>query len=150
MNNARTKTEGREVLIRVVVRNPLPGVSFAMQRGKAELFQPRHRTDAELIFDVPMRVVSKPGSKAPNVLEPYAQGPASDRFLYLNSGTVAGQTGTTWTRRAKIKTGAISQALFDQVLARGDARLAVEIDGLAKDGGPCCGTVPPVGPGGVF
>ncbi|WP_374679768.1 DUF5990 family protein [Hydrocarboniphaga effusa] len=76
-----------------------------------------------------------------------AQGPASDRFLYLNSGTMAGQTGTEWTLRAKIKTGTISWAWVDAVLAQDNAVLLAEIHGLARDGGPCCGTVPVLGGG---
>lgn len=147
MNKARTAIESRDLMIRVVVRGAPPGVKFAMQRGKSELLEPSRHSEAELVFDVPVRVVAKPGSSAPNVLGPYAQGPASDRFLYLNSGTMAGQADTGWTRRAKIKTAAISWALVDAAVAQGSAALLVEIHGRAGDGGPCCGTVPPVGEG---
>jgi hypothetical protein len=134
-------------MVRVVVRNAPPGVKFAMQRGKSDLLEPSSRTETELVFDVPIRVATKPGSKVPNILGPYAQGPASDRFLYLNSGTMAGQEETGWTRRAKIKTAGISWALVDDALGRGNAALLVEIHGRAGDGGPCCGTVPALGGG---
>ena len=147
MKKDRPNVQNQELVIRVVVKNVLPGVLFAMQRGRSDLLEPCSRTDAELVFDVPIRVASKPGSEIPNFLGPYAQGPASDRFLYLNSGTLAGQTETSWTRRAKIKTAAISRTLVDAALAQDNAVLLVEIDGRAKDGGPCCGTVPPLGGG---
>ena len=137
----------RELMIRIVVSDAPTGVRFAMQRGKSELLEPSSVTEAELVFDLPVRVASRPGSEVPNILGPYAQGPASDRFLYLNSGTMAGQTGIEWTRRAKIKTGTISWALVDAVLAQDNAVLLAEIHGLARDGGPCCGTVPVLGGG---
>lgn len=147
MKKDRAGIENRELMVRIVVRDAPPGVRFAVQRGKSELLEPGSFTDEELVFDLTVRVASRPGSDAPNILGPYAQGPVSDRFLYLNSGTMAGQTGTEWTRRAKIKTGTISRALVDAVLAQDNAVLLAEIHGLARDGGPCCGTVPILGGG---
>ncbi|TDU23312.1 hypothetical protein DFR24_4837 [Panacagrimonas perspica] len=144
MKKSPAGVENRELMIRVVVRNAPPGVKFAMQRGKSDLLEPSSCMDTELVFDVPVRVASRAGSKVPSILGPYAQGPASDRFLYLNSGTMAGQAETGWTRRAKIKTAAISWALVDEALAQDNAALLVEIHGCARDGGPCCGTIPPL------
>lgn len=134
-------------MLRVVVKGAPPGVKFAMQRGTSDLLEPRSHMAAERVFDVQIRAAARPGSKVPNILGPYAQGSASDRFLYLNSGTMAGQTESAWTRRAKIKTAAISWALIDEALAQGNAVLSVEIHGFAGDGGPCCGTVPLLGEG---
>lgn len=147
MKKASSGSGPRELLVRIVVREPLAGVSFAVQRGKSELLAPSRETEAELVFELPLRIAAKPGGAGLNVLGPYAQGPASDRFLYLNSGTMAGQTQTPWTRRAKIKTAAITQALVDAAAAQGNAMLLVEVHGRAADGGPCCGTVPPLGGG---
>ena len=137
--------ESRELWVRVVVRDAPSGVTFAMQRGKAELLEPSRRTQTGLVFDVPIKAVAKRGCESPNILGPYAQGPASDRFLYLNSGTMAGQTQTQWTRRAKLKTAGITWALIDEAAAQGHAALLAVVDGRAHDGGPCCGTVPLIG-----
>lgn len=145
MKKVRSEAKGCELTVRVVVKDAPAGVKFAVQRDRSELLEPLLHTDTALMFDVPIRVVAKPGSEAPNILGPYAQGPASDRFLYLNSGTLAGQTNTPWTRRAKIKTAGISWALVEAALAHGNGCLLAEVHGLAADGGPCCGTVPLLG-----
>lgn len=95
-----------------------------------------------LVFDLSIRVAERKAGGAPNVLGPYAQGTPDDRFLYVNSGTMAGQQDTCWTRRAKIKTAGITWQLVAQALASPGAVLEARIDGRARDGGPCCATVP--------
>lgn len=84
------------------------------------------------------------GGGSPNVLGPYAQGKPDDRFVYLNSGTMAGQPESCFTRRAKIKTKGITWKLVEQALA-GEATVEAQIEGKARDGGPCCATVPLLG-----
>jgi hypothetical protein len=132
----------REIALRLTVVHTPPGVAFAVQRGKFELLPPTQATSDTLVFDFNVRIGERQGGGAPNVLGPYAHGKPDDRFLYLNSGTSVGQLGTPWTRRAKIKTGGISAKLVAAVLARRGAVLEVRIEGRAKDGGPCCATVP--------
>lgn len=75
------------------------------------------------------------------MLGPYAQGKPDDRFIYLNSGTLAGQPESCFTRRAKIKTSGITWKLVEQALAD-EAIVEAHIEGRARDGGPCCATVP--------
>jgi hypothetical protein len=128
--------------IRVTVLHPPKGVTFAMQRGKDELLPPSKVSAESLVFDLSVRVSQRKGGGAPNILGPYAQGKPDDRFLYVNSGTLAGQENTPWTRRAKVKTGGISWKLVEQILATPGSVLEARIDGVAKDGGPCCATVP--------
>ena len=137
----------RELPIRVTVIEPPLGVTFAMQRGKDELLPPSKVDTRSLVFDLSIRVSERKAGGAPNVLGPYAQGKPDDRFLYVNSGTMAGQHDSCWTRRAKIKTAGISWKLVEQTLATPGAVLEVQIDGHAKDGGPCCATVPLVNGG---
>ena len=132
----------RELPIRVTVIKPPPGVTFAMQRGKDELLPPSKVSSKSLVFDLSIRVSERKAGGAPNMLGPYAQGKPDDRFLYLNSGTMAGQENSCWTRRAKIKTGGINWQLIEETFATPGAVLEVQIDGQAKDGGPCCATVP--------
>lgn len=128
--------------IRVTVLRPPPGVTFAMQRGKGELLPPSKVSAESLIFDLSVRVSQRKADGTPNLLGPYAQGKPDDRFLYLNSGTMAGQDDSCWTRRAKIKTGGINWELIEQALATPGAVLEARIEGRSKDGGPCCATVP--------
>ena len=137
----------RELSIRVTVIEPPLGVTFAMQRGKDELLPPSKVSAKSLVFDLSIRVSKRKAGGAANVLGPYAQGKPDDRFLYLNSGTMAGQENSRWTRRAKIKVGGINWKLIEQTFATPGAVLEVQIDGRAKDGGPCCATVPLVNGG---
>ena len=137
----------REFPIRITVIEPPPGVTFAMQFGKDELLPPSKVSAKSLVFDLSIRVAERKAGRAPNVLGPYTHGKPDDRFLYLNSGTMAGQASSCWTRRAKIKTGEISWTLVEQAFATPGAVLEVQIDGRAKDAGPCCGTVPLVNGG---
>jgi hypothetical protein len=131
----------RELPIRVTVMGPPPDVTFAMQGGKDELLAPSNVSVKSLVFDLSIRISKRKAGGGPNVLGPYAQGKPDDRFLYLNSGTMAGQEDSCWTRRAKIKTGGINWKLVEQTLATPGAVLEAVIDGRAKDGGPCCATV---------
>lgn len=75
----------------------------------------------------------------PNFLGPFTQGPRGARFVYVNSGTLAGQANTKWTRRAKVPLSGITWAMIKR--AKG-AILEARIDGVGRDGGPACGTVP--------
>ena len=132
----------RELPIRVIVIEPPQGVVFAMQCGKDKLLPPSKGSAKSLVFELSVRIAERETGKAPNVLGPYAQGKPDDRFLYVNSGTMAGQQDSRWTRRAKIKTEGITWKLVEQTFATPGAVLEVRIDGHAKDGGPCCATVP--------
>jgi len=132
----------RELPIRITVIGVPPGVTFAIQRGQNELLPPSHARGGSLIFDFSVRVSERKRGGSPNVLGPYAQGNPDDRFIYLNSGTMAGQQDSCFTRRAKIKTGGITWKLVEQALAGGHAVLETQIGGRAGDGGPCCATVP--------
>jgi hypothetical protein len=141
-SKAAVKEAEREVPLRIVVRRPPSGVSFALQRGKsdangnANLLAPSKSSDDSLSFDFPVRVAR--GSGAPRFLGEFTQGPAGQRFVYLNSGTRAGQTGTHWDRRAKISLTAITLAMIDAVHAAPGTVLELEILGTAGDGGPVC------------
>lgn len=135
-----------ELPIRITVMNPPPDTAFAIQRGKNELLAPLTANAKSVTFELSVRISERKASGGPNVLGPYAQGTPDDRFIYVNSGTLAGQKDTPWTRRAKIKTAGISWQLIEQTLAASGTLEAV-IDGRAKDEGPCCGTVPLISAG---
>ena len=133
-----------ELPIRIAVLHAPPGVTFAIQRGKDELLPPSRSKDGSLIFDLSVRVSAHKGDGSPNVLGPYAQGKPDDRFIYLNSGTMAGQAESCFTRRAKIKTSGITWELVEEAIAL-EAVVETRIEGKAPDGGPCCATVPLLG-----
>jgi hypothetical protein len=127
-----------EVPVRVVVEDAPPEVSFAVQLGRFELLPPRRRGH-DLVFEFSLRMKRGPSGQLV-FLGPAAQGPTQDRFVYVNSGTSAGQRDSPWTRRAKLKLGTIDQTMAERVLA--DPRLCLEgrMPAMGKDGGPVCAT----------
>lgn len=138
-------TDERELPLRIVVVRPPCGVAFAVQRGRDGLLAPSEASGDAIAFDFTVRVADRGGEV--NVLGPFAQGTPADRFIYVNSGTMAGQPDSEWTRRAKVKTRSIDWVLAEAALAAPGTVLEARIEGTAGDDGPCCATVPLLGGG---
>jgi hypothetical protein len=136
----------RELPLRVTLVGPPPGVRFAVQQGKDEYLAPVRATADEIVFELSVRVRNDRPDGAPNILGPFAQGPPTSRFLYVNSGTMAAQPESVWTRRAKLPFATITWPLLEEALA-GNAWLEARITATARDGGPACATVPLLGGG---
>ena len=130
-----------ELPFRSVVMEPAPGVTFALQRGKSDLVPPVRMTAERLVFELTLRAGDE---DPPNFLGPFSQGPRGARFVYVNSGTMAGQEDSCWTRRAKVPLEGITRALLRRAKS---APIEASITGVANDGGPACGTVPLLGGG---
>jgi hypothetical protein len=131
-----------EIPIRVRIVRPPRGVRFRVQRGRADLDEPVLTSDREISFDLTVRVGDARPDGLPNFLGPYAQGPPTGRFLYVNSGTLAGQSDSCWTRRAKVPFRGVTWAMVEEVIAGAGKVLEARIAGTAGDGGPACATVP--------
>jgi len=128
-----------EVPIRIIVTAPPAGVAMKVEKGRDELLEPARATDSTLVFE--FSVFADLGSAAPNFLGPYAQGPKDARFIYVNSGTYAGQSNTRWSRRAKLSLMSISTEAVQTVLRSPGTRLETSINGVGRDGGPVCASV---------
>lgn len=132
----------RQVTLRVIVESPPTDVDFGVQEGHGNEYktiQKQRFTKQDLRFEFPIRV--KEGKDGqPNFLGSFAQGPANQRFIYLDIGTCAGQTNTPWSRRLKIPLAGITWPMIEQA---SDAShiIEVRVPGTGKDGGPTCGTV---------
>lgn len=126
------------LLLRLIVTEPLPGVTVLMQRGKSDLLAPTASTET-LIFD--FHVLADLAEDPPRLTGEFAQGPPAKRFVYINSGTYAGQVGTCWSRRAKVPITGISESLAVEAI-RKNGRLQASVRGTGKDGGPFCASVP--------
>jgi hypothetical protein len=132
----------RQVTLRVIVERPPAGVDFGVQEGHGNDYrtvQKQRLTKDDLRFEFPIRV--KEGKTGePNFLGPFAQGPAHNRFIYLDIGTYAGQVNTPWSRRLKIPLAGITWPMIEQA---SDAAIVIEVrvPGTGRDGGPTCGTV---------
>ena len=124
--------------LRLIVTEPLPRVWCAMQRGKSELLQPT-TSPGELAFNF---TVQANLAKDPLVLTgEFTQGPPAKRFVYVNSGSYAGQSETAWSRRAKVPVTGISASMAREAIAK-DGVLQAHVRGTGVDGGPFCASVP--------
>ena len=131
----------RNLPLRITLLQPPRDVVFCLQSGKTEIVSPVRSTGDDLSFDFSVRVGQRPDGQ-PNLLGPFAQGPPAGRFVYVNSGTCAGEVDSSWTRRAKIPLSGLSWPLIEEALAAADGILEARIAGTGKDGGPACATVP--------
>ena len=132
----------RQITLRVLVRQPPAGVDIGVQEGHGNDYktvQTQRFTNKDLRFEFPVRVKENKDGQ-PNFLGDFAQGPASARFIYLDIGTYAGQTGTAWSRRLKIPLAGITWPLIEQA-SDGTHVIEICVPGTGRDGGPTCGTV---------
>ena len=131
----------RQITLRVIVEKPPSGVDIGVQEGHGNDYktvQKQRFTKQDLRFEFPIRV--KEGKDGqPNFLGAFAQGPANNRFIYLDIGTCAGQTNTSWSRRLKIPLTSITWPMIEQ--ATDASVIEVRVPGTGRDGGPTCGTV---------
>ena len=134
-----------EVRLRIVVEKPPAGVLFCVQGKLGEFLSPIKSTGADMTFEVSMRAAPGKVKDAPRFLGAITQGPVDARFVYVCSGTCAGDVTSSCTRRAKLPLKTITDALVAK--AKKGAVFEARIAGTAKDGGPACATVPLIGGG---
>ena len=134
----------RELTLRIILLKPPAGVDLGLQKGHGynyETVQTQRSKGKDLHFECSVRV--NPGKdSAPNFLGPFAQGPAGERFLYIDIGTSAGQIETCWSRRLKIPLRGITWELVDKASGPKSA-LETRVPGTGKDGSPACASVKP-------
>ena len=134
-----------ELTLRVVLEKPPTGVDFGVQKGRGanyETIQKQRSKGNNLSFEFTVRVKEGGKDSAPNFLGSLVQGPPAQRFIYLDIGTYAGQTGTGWSRRLKIPLTGVTWDTIHKALTSGSL-LETRIPGTGKDGGPLCGTARP-------
>src|SRR5690606_1226861 len=99
---------------RIVVSDPLAGVAMTVQRGRDELLSPAAESRKELRFEFEIDVDLT--DAGPNFLGKYSHGPKNARFVYVNSGTCAGEHLSRWGRRAKLSLMMITREQIEKVL----------------------------------
>jgi hypothetical protein len=125
---------------RIVVVAPPAGVVFALQRGRRELAGATVSTRQDLRFDFTLFANRAPDG-APRFSGEFVQGPAGGKFVYVNSGTLAGQADSCWTRRAKVGLQTLKWTTVTRAASAGNL-LQARITGVGRDGGPACASVP--------
>ncbi len=133
------KSEEVVVPITINVVGLPAGVNFRVQHKKG-LLNPSDCSANSISFEFSVRVQRK--NSELNFLGDYVNGPVGDRFIYVNSGTLAGDAESGYQRRAKIKLTGITEKQIVEVEKNATKRLLASISGIAKDGGPACATVP--------
>ena len=135
------KTEQiRELVLRVRVVDPPPGILFCIQGKIGEFLQVTRSGKKDLVFETKVRVADEGRGGTLRLLGRSVQGPPDARFLYIGSGALAGDKDTPWQRRAKVPLTEITPALVAKAMKTG--ALEATIAGKARDGGPACATVP--------
>jgi len=134
-------TSSRTIELRILVTGSVRGCAYALQRGRDEIEQIHVATEADLCFELPV-TVSQAADGTWDAKGPHVQGPRGARFVYITSGTRAGQA-SVWNRRAKIPLSGLYAAASSSAAARFEARIA----GTARDLGPACASVPLLGAG---
>ena len=135
------KPAKQTVPAKIVLVAPPKGVIFAVQHGRHDLGPAVVSEGKDLEFEFSFLV--QPGvDGSPRYSGEHVQGPAGGKFVYVNSGTLAGQTVSGWTRRAKIGLQTLSWATLERVASEPGSFLQARIAGTGRDGGPACATVP--------
>lgn len=135
-----------ELKLRIVLEKPPADVDFGVQKGRGtnyETIQKQTSKGRDLSFEFSVRVKLGDKNSSPNFLGPIVQGPTGERFVYIDIGTYAGQTGTCWSRRLKIPLRGITPDTINRALAGSKSILETRVPGTGKDGGPTCATVKP-------
>ncbi len=135
----------QELTLKIILENPPVGVDFGLQKGSGnnyETIQIQRSGDKNLEFEFPITVkLNKDGH--PNFLGVFVQGPANQRFIYIDIGTYAGQKDTIWSRRLKIPLTGISLNTIKELSTSNNKILQAKVPGTGKDNGPNCATVKP-------
>lgn len=134
-----------DLVVRIRVEAPPPDVAWALQLGRTELLPPTRRA-APLEFETTVRVVDGTNGEL-DFRGAAVQGPRGGRFIYLTSGTRAGQPGSPWDRRAKVSLEGLRLLLAQARGGAADVIGVVAIAGTSRDGGPACASVPLLGEG---
>lgn len=129
----------RDIPVRIIVSGPLAGVFMKVQRGRSGLLEPIAQTPDSLTFEFEIRVDLT--GDFPNFLGEFAQGPKDARFVYVNSGSCAGQYGTQWSRRAKLSLMSVTRQQVERILDKPGSFLETTMPGVGRDGGPTCASV---------
>ena len=135
-----------ESTFRIVLEKPPVGVDFGLQKGRGcdyETVQTQRSTGDDLIFEFTPKIKVDRNEAMPNIRGPFVQGPASERFVYLDIGTCAGQQDSCWSRRLKVPLSGITWQMIDRALAEPKMCFEARVPGIGKDGGPNCATVKP-------
>lgn len=134
------KADQTEILLRLVIEKPVPGVMLSLQDKDSQPVGAQLPKKADIVFDIPVRISPDPKGGWKFYGEHVRSEGPERRFVYIGVGKHAGQTNFAWDRRMKINIHDIPPALLEKA-AKGKV-LEAAIAGAGKDGTPACASVP--------
>lgn len=141
-------SERVELPIRIMVEDPVPGLTLALQRGsaaKAELVLPARASAEATVFDLDVTIDGSLPDGRPRLLGPCVQGPPAARFVYIAVGSYAGQADAAYSGRIKVPLGDLGPEAIAALPPGG--RLVARIAGRSPKGGPALASVRLLPPG---
>ncbi|PYQ93373.1 MAG: hypothetical protein DMF97_20095, partial [Acidobacteria bacterium] len=105
-----------------MLQEPPSGVDFGLQIGRGagyKTVQKQRSRGQDLHFEFSVTVMAANNKAAPDFRGPVVQGPAGQRFVYIDIGTCAGQIDTPWSRRLKIPLIGITPVMIDRASVDG-------------------------------
>jgi len=134
----------KSILLRIILLKPPVGAAYALQKGSGAKFsteQWQSPAGDDIVFTCPVSIKSLT-TPTPDFKGPYVQGPATERFVYIGIGTLAGDVNSSWQRRLKVPLRGITWSLID---TKESIPVVIEtrIEGKDKHGGPTCATPKP-------
>jgi hypothetical protein len=130
---------------RIILEQTPNNVGFGIQKGKGtqyEIEQYQLGNGQNLCFDC-VAHAKKTINGSIDFLGVCIQGTTQKRFIYINIGTSAGQTGSIWTRRLKVPLRDITEEMVSKVNENESLCLETKVPAIGKDGTPNCATVKP-------
>ena len=110
-----------EVKLQIILIKPTKDVDFGLQKGSGNNYETiqKQRSDGQnLLFKFPVKVKGeRQKDLLPKFSGHFVQGPAGNKFIYIDIGTYAGQTNTGWSRRLKIPLTGITWKDIDKLNA---------------------------------
>ncbi len=137
----------QHLFLRIILQKPTNNIDFGLQKGsgsKYETEQTQRSNGQDIHFNFAISVKGeKQKDPLPKLTGPFVQGPSSDKFIYIDIGTYAGQTDTIWSRRLKIPLAGIGWEIVDLISTDSKFILETTVPGTGRDGRPNCATVKP-------
>lgn len=135
----------QEISLKILLQKPPEGVQFGLQKGSGgnyETVLKQTSKGQDLCFEFKATVKANK-ENIPTFTGPFAQGSPNNKFVYIDIGTYAGQSDSTWSRRLKIPLTGITWDMISQLSALSTYVLETRVTGKGKDGSPSCGTAKP-------
>ena len=134
-----------EITLQIILVKPTPEVVFGLQKGSGsnyETVQKQISTSNDLSFKFTIKVKGdRSKEELPKFSGGFVQGPAHNKFVYIDIGTYAGQSDTIWSRRLKVPLTGITWKDIDLLSSK--SILQTSVPGTGRDGSPNCATVKP-------